>query len=423
MTNRIATPFLPAALIAVGATLAAFVPAAVRAQAAAEKPPLFIAAEVLPPALAAGSNFKVVQRVENDGLMNHYRITSPFGNLEAHSNAELAKRVQEYRAIEQLKKLESSDQFGKGVAGAGERVVKGGEALVTKPVETVSGVFGGVGSILSRTGDAVFGDPASNYEDNSVQAVAGVSEQKRGLAARFGVDPYSSNTLLQEQLTRVARAAAAGNLLTSTALGAISGGVGTAFTVIGGSQTLNDMLRTSPPSDLHRMNREKLTRMGASADLVDLFLANRNYSPTYQTLLVDALDRMAGVAGRDALLKTATGADSDALAMFRQRQARMYASYNQQVQPIARFSANGNLVLAHGRDGRVVVNLPVDHLVLTETVAAALDRAETQFKSQPTPVVRELWLGGTITPRARQAFESRGWKVFEKAADKLIGQG
>ena len=40
MTNRFAAPFLPAALIAVGATLAAFAPAAAQAQAAAEKPPL-----------------------------------------------------------------------------------------------------------------------------------------------------------------------------------------------------------------------------------------------------------------------------------------------------------------------------------------------------------------------------------------------
>ena len=87
MTNRFAAPFLPAALIAVGATLAAFAPAAAQAQAAAEKPPLFIAAEILPPAQVAGSNYKVEQRVENDGLMNHYRIASPLGNLEAHSNA------------------------------------------------------------------------------------------------------------------------------------------------------------------------------------------------------------------------------------------------------------------------------------------------------------------------------------------------
>jgi len=423
MTNRLAASLLPATLFAVGAALAALAPDAARAQVATEKPPLLIASEVLPPALLSGSNFRVETRVVNDGFMNHYNIASPLGNLEAHSDAELAKRTQEYRAIEQLRKLESTDQFAKALVGAGERVVQGGEALLTRPVETVSGVFDGVGSIFRRTGDAVFGDPMSHYEDNSLQAVAGVSQQKREYAAAVGVDPYSSNPLLQAQLTRVARAAAVGNILASTALGAIGGGVGTAFSVIGSTQSLNDLLRTTTPTDLHAMNRDKLSRMGIGADLVDLFLANRNYSPTYQMLLVDALDRMPGVAGRDALLKAAIGADSDALAMFRQRQARMYAAYNQQVQPIARFTANGNLVLAQTRDGRLVVNVPVDYLVLTDTLAAMLERTEAQARSQPAPTARELWLGGSISPRARQAFESRGWKVFEKAADRLVGQG
>jgi hypothetical protein len=109
--------------------------------------------------------------------------------------------------------------------------------------------------------------------------------------------------------------------------------------------------------------------------------------------------------------------------MLRQRQARMYAAYHQQVQPIARFVAMGNLVVANTRDGKTVVNVPVDHLVWTESLAQSVEKAEAQLKTQPTQAGRELWLGGTISSVARKALESRGWKVFDKTAEKLVGPG
>ena len=403
--------------------LAFFPDLMVWAQGTFEATPVFRAANILPKQLAAGPNHRVDDRVVNDGLMNRYEITSPLGKFTAYSDAELAKRVLEIGAISKLKQIEGSKEFRKEVAGAAGNVVEGGKALVTKPVATVSGAVGGLGSMLRRTGDAVFGDPRSAHEDNAVQAASGVSQKKREFAAEVGVDPYSSNPVLQEALTRVARAAASGNILASAALAAVGGAAGTVVSVTGGSQTLNEILRNTPPTDIRRMNREKLTRMGASADLIDLFLANANYSPTYQLLLVDALDRMGGVTGREIFLKVAIGADSDALCMLRQRQARMYASYHQQVQPIARFAAVGNLVVAHTRDGRAVVNVPLDYLVWTETLAQSVDNAEAQLKAQPAKGGRELWLGGTISPLARKALESRGWKIFDKAADKLVGPG
>ncbi len=229
--------------------------------------------------------------------------------------------------------------------------------------------------------------------------------------------------MLQDALTRVARAAASGNLLASAALAAVGGTAGTVVSVTGGSRSLNDVLKNTPPTDIRQMNRKKLAAMGVSADLVDLFLANANYSPTYQMLLVDALDRMGTVANRETFLKIAISADSDALCMLRQRQARMYAAYHQQVQPIARFTAMGNLVVAITRDGKTVVNVPVDHLVWTESLAQSVEKAEAQLKTQPSQAGRELWIGGTISPIARKALESRGWKVVDKTAEKLVGPG
>lgn len=414
---------LTAGLTVVAIMVACCTASLVRAQGAVETPPVFRAADVLPPQMLTGPQYQVGAQVTNDGLMNHFRITSDFGAFEAHSDAELAKRVQEIAAIGKLKQLEGSAEFGKAVVAAGGQVVEGAEALVTKPVATIGGIFEGAGTLLRRSGDAVFGDPKSRYEDNAVQAVSGVSKKKREFAAEVGVDPYSSNQVLQDALTRVARAAAAGNILASGALAAVGGGAGTFVSVTGGSQTLNDVLRTTPPTDIRRADREKLQKMGINSDLIDVFQANVNFSPTYQMLLVDALDRMGGVAGREVVLKIAIGADSDALCMLRQRQVRMYAAYHQQMQPLERFVAVGNLMIARTRDGRTVVAVPADYLAWTESLNQSVAGAEGPLKAVAGTGARELWLGGTISPLARKTLEAQGWKVYDNNAARMIGPG
>ena len=410
-------------LAALGVALAVSVPVVAQVQNVFETPQVLSAAALLPPQLLKGSDYQVENKVENDGTMNNYVITSSFGTFEAHSNAEAVKRIGEVGAIAKLKKLEGSDEFGKGIASTAGNVVEGTKALITDPVNTIGGIFRGAGTLLRRTGDSVFGDPKSKYEDNALQSVAGVSQAKREFAAQMGVDVYSSNEVLQESLLRVARASASGNILAAGALAAVGGGAGTFVSVTGGSQTLNDVLLKTPPVDLRRLNREKLQKMGVSTDLIDLLLANVNYSPTYQVLLVDALERMGPVAGKEAMLKIAISADTDDLCMFRQRQARMFAGYHAKVQPLERLMLSGNLVLARARDGKIIVTLPVDYVVWTDAIAQRVVNAEAQLKTMAPGAAREVWLGGTISPRARQELESRGWKINERAADNLIGPG
>src|SRR3954462_11289949 len=100
---------------AAGGVLAFCVMASVQAQTGFETPPVLNAAQLLPAQSVAGPDFKVENAVTNDGFMNHYQITSPFGKFDANSDAEAVKRVHEIGAIGKLKKLESSDEFGKGI--------------------------------------------------------------------------------------------------------------------------------------------------------------------------------------------------------------------------------------------------------------------------------------------------------------------
>ena len=388
-----------------------------------EDPPVMKAADLLPSAMLVGPDYRLDPRVQNDGLMNHYQIESRFGRMTAASDAEMAKRLQEVAAMAQLETMVGADKFFEGLSDAPEDVVEGAKGLVTNPVGTVSGAVSGVGAMFRRTSESLTGDPKSQYEDDALKAVLGVSSEKREIAASLGVDPYSSNTLLQAALNSVARASAGGELTGSVALAAVGGAAGTAVSIAGTTDNLADLLRTTPPTDLRRRNRERLTAMGLGKDVVDLFLGNTVFSPTYQTLLVDALDRMPKVEGRGALVKLSVRTESDALAMFRQRQARMYAGYHASVQPIARFVEVGELAVAQTASGGVVMLIPVDHLVWTPFVARATEALGKYLDATAAKAPREMWVGGSVSPAAREALTARGWTIKERQADALVGPG
>jgi hypothetical protein len=44
------------------------------------------------------------------------------------------------------------------------------------------------------------------------------------------------------------------------------------------------------------------------------------------------------------------------------------------------------------------------------------------LKKLPEAKSKELWITGTVDPVAREAFESRGWKVEERIGEGLLAK-
>jgi len=393
----------------------AAVPALSFAQGGFEAPPVFRAADVVPKALLSGPNHRVEDRVENDGLMNHYTISSRFGTVTATSNAELRERVHEMNVVALLEELKGTNEFAKHIGEAAGDVVEGARNLVTKPGETVSGAVSGVGKLFQRAGDSVFGDPPADSEDSGVKRLIGFSSTKREYAKKFDVDPYSANPVLQESLEAVAWAGFAGDISASAALMAVPGGAGAAVSIAKGTDNLEEVDVSLAPTDLRRMNRDKLQAMGVSEELTDLFLGNTVYSPTDQARLVNALAAIRGAKGIDAFVKVAVRTDSHDVALFRQRQAAMYAGYHRVVKPLAMFEPVANVSSGRTADGTMVVVAPVDYAIWSESLARTFASVQDGRGEK-----RELWLAGGISDRARAEIEKHGWKVFDHAETKLL---
>jgi hypothetical protein len=378
-----------------------------------ETPPMFQAARILPANLLKSPYHSVDNLVRNDGVANHYTVKSKYGTVAADSTAELKIRVDEMKALSAMERVSESEQFANQIKKGGKDAVKGAKALVTKPVDTIKGVFAGIGKLAERTEDALLGDPPSDAEDTRFEGMIGYSSTKRDYAAEFKVDPYSTNPLLQERLEQIAWSGYGGKITTSALSALIPGGIGIFVSTAKTSDWLEGIPVQTPPSDLRKMNRGKLIAMGISADIIDLFLGNTVYSPVQQTKLVQALARMDKTADRVHFVKFAVLARNGNIAFFRARQAEMYANLSKAM-PVERFVAVGNNAAARLTNGKVVFCFPLDYLAWTQANASLADALNNQVNTLANVQGKEIRLSGGISKQAQKALEGLGWKVMDK---------
>ncbi|MGH7846357.1 MAG: hypothetical protein ACREQW_14465 [Candidatus Binatia bacterium] len=405
-------------LVAVVMLPPAFTSAAQRYEAGA----VLNASKILPSELLAGPHHRIQERVQNDGYMNLYIIDSKFGQFTAVSNAMLRKRVQEINALAVMEAIKGTKEYGASIKEAGLDTLAGMKKLVTQPVRTVSGAVSGVAVAFRRAGDSLAGPKRSEAEDSRVKDFIGFSKTKREYAYLLGVDVYTDNKVLQERLDEIAWAGYAGGLTWAAAMMAVPGGAGIAISVSGGHKLLNDVFRTTPPTDLRRMNLDKLSKMGVATEVADLFINNAVYSPRHQTVFVHALDQMMGVANRGSMVNLAALVEEPNAAFFRQRQAEMYLGFYKKVEPIDSFVPLGGLIAARTKSGTLIFNVPLDHLVWSQPMSRFVTGANDLVNTIPGVNQKQLWVTGTVSPAARQGLERLGWQVNEKNEARLLGE-
>jgi len=390
------------------------------AQQPYESAPVLSASKILPPELLSGPNHRVQERVTNDGYLNTYQIDSKFGTFTAVSTAVLRKRIGEINAMVVMEKVQGSKEYIASIKEGGLDTMTSALHLMTRPVQTLSGAAQGLGAAFSRVGEGLRGAKRSQSEESKVKDLIGFSTTKRQYAYQFDVDVYSENQKLQDMLNRISWAGYAGSLTWSAAMSAVPGGAGVAMTVIGTNKVLNQVFQNTPPVELRKMNTEKLNAMGVNPEITDAFINNTIFSPREQTLLVHALSEMNGVADRGALVRLALPSQNSTVALFRQRQAQMYAGYNKSVTPLERFISLGQFAVSRTVNGAFVFNVPVDYLVWTEPMAQLLTGANQLVNELPGIKEKQLWLTGTLSARARKEIESRGWQVHDRAEAQLM---
>ncbi len=383
-----------------------------------ESPPSFAAADVLSPEILKGPHYTVEQTVENDGVLNRYRVETPQGLLTVDSTDRLMIRLQEVEALQRMEEVKGSEVFKEAFKASLKAPVELAEGLVTAPVETVAQVGKGVGTFFSSVGHSLFGG-ASEEEESAVETAVGYDVIKRQFAFQFGVDPYTHNELVQERLTELSRAAFLGGLPTKVALAAIPGTATTVLQATSFSEGMRKLLLEKSPAELKEINAAKLKDMQVEDSVAGLFLEHPHYSPSKKTYIVAALERMKGVAGRGEFIRQAALAADEPMAFFLQQQAQVMAAYHLNVAPVAVVIGFHNRPFMQRADGTLVGVFPVDHIVLRKITAQNASGIGREIDQSLGKVPRELWLTGTASPLFRETLQAEGWQITEKAKDRL----
>jgi hypothetical protein len=243
--------------------------AAVPVQALAqsfERPPSF-AVDKIAGVWPSGENYTIVNPVGSDGLLRIYRLTTPYGEIVVQGDQMLRMRLAELAALAQLEKIASSESYSKALVAAGLSPIQYTGRLITSPVKTVGDTFQGLGNIFGRVQSGVAN--LGKAPGGGLAGLLGVSDQRRKLAATLGVDPYTDLAPLDERLSRLSEAAAAGGLTVQAAMLAVPGtaiglavsNVSTASTIEG--MRIDELARDRTAAQIFDLNRERLRAMGA----------------------------------------------------------------------------------------------------------------------------------------------------------------
>src|SRR6267378_1230192 len=284
-------------------------------------------------------------------------------------------------------------------------LLKGPHFVVRDPVPTGSGMN-------QFTIDSDFG--VFEADGNRMKDAIGYSDKKRKIALQMGIDPYSTNTVLQKELDDVAWASWAGGFAFSAATFPISGPIGAALTVTNLNSTVEELLREKSPSELEQINRSTFRAMGEGASDTERILHGGAFTPTQATTFAVHLKALNGVANRGAFVKVAAQkSTTEADALFCVYTAALMNQIHQKT-PIARIVMLRDFPICVAKDGTIIVALQWDYAAWTSGAASFTDEVQKLAGKSGQSAHVSVGLSGEVSPRLREELEKRGMTVQDR---------
>jgi hypothetical protein len=382
---------------------------------------LLSAADLLPAALLKGPSHRVREQVPTDGYMAHFTIDTDFGVFTAIGVPQVKKRIVEAEAVGKLVATSKSDLFAEGIKRSIEQPIDAVKNIATHPVESVKAVpktvghfFGKVGRSIARGVDSASDrirsdEPAPSAQEigggigNAAKNVAGFDKAKLDTAKQLGVDPYSDNKRLQEEMEKVTWAFFAGGMPLRIGAAVASAGLAvTATNMVG----IPEETYALTQSELTLLDEQALTKMGVKVADIEGFQRNPALSTTRRHAIVKSLEAFAGIGGRGNLIllanSTTTGQQADflisAIQMLAEEQRTGAAKYNQ-------LTVIGRLPGGITESGQLHVPAPVDYVTWTEGVAGFASRND--LGTSPKVLLHT----GSLSPAAATGIAAAGWKT------------
>ena len=384
-----------------------------------ESPPILKAQELAPASLLSGTGFHVDDNVPTDGLTANYTIRTDLGTLQARGLEMLKIRIAEVPAMIELQKTSKTKVFAESIATNAARPVAAAGQMIMNPTETIKGLPGGVSRFFDRVGLGAqkIKEAATEPEDGSVadksaevgkrvgqttRDVFGYEQERRELAKRLQVDPYTTNPILTQQLDDIALTAFRAHVGVTTTMSVLIPG----SIAITGTRIVSTWVWDTPKADLIVKNQSRLEGLNIPENSVRAFMRNSAYPLSVQTAFVENLTHVSGVPGVRDVVALASTAESEDQARFLADALDMLVNYHQTQTPLNSIMAKGTIF---GRDRTSVLIVPAqaDYIVWTKRAEYFANRPDLAAQK------RTIWISGRMSPLAKKNFESLGWRINE----------
>ena len=393
-----------------------------------EQPPTVSARTLAPPTLLSGDGFKVDDQVVTDGLSAHFIIRSEFGTFPATGLEMLRIRVAEIPAIAELTKTGKTGVFAESLAKNAARPVAAAGQMVTHPVDTVKGIPSGVGRFFGRVGlgaqrlkeaatepeESSAGEKAGRTAATTGQAtrdIFGYEQERRELAKKLHVDPYTTNPVLAKQLDDFALTAFRAHVGVTTTMSVFIPG----SMAITATRVVSTWVWDTPRADLVVRNQNKLREMKVPDETIKKLEHNPAFPLSVQTAFVEDLGRLSGIPGGTDAVALASTAESEDQARFLADALAMLATYHETQTPLARLIVR-RAIVARDESGAIVVEAPVDYVPWTKQISNFANRSDLVAPK------RSIWLTGQLSPMARRNFKALGWVVHENIEPAAVSR-
>ena len=418
-----------------------------------EPEPVLQAPALVQPSLLNGPDFRVVPEVQVRGYMANFLIVTSFGPLHADSVELLAARVSEIPALEALDRASKTGAFAHALAERGRKTGAAIADVVSHPVDSVIGLPAGVAryfgkqwdlwtgraqSVSDRStkefenkGDAYRAPPGpmtagrkappdetapaqkknrawyariGSETEREAKRYLKYSQQRREMAKVLGVDPNSTNPILNDKLDMLAWAAVWGNFSAGSALGEISG---SAADVVAYSGKIDEYVLKLDPESLRERNRTRLLKFCSDDYAVRAFLRRGGFTDTLRTALVDALEKLKPQSGCNELIELGATTRGEVEARYLVDALKLIER-----QPD---NSGGSLVVAgaaivwHTSSGKLLLPLPVDYLSWNRDIDSFFD--QHAFAS----VDKTVLIGGEASMLVQRQLTQRGWSLVLRA--------
>lgn len=391
----------------------------------------FSARHTFPLKWLRSDNHRVDMDVINQDFMNHYRVSSRFGAFRAIGNYQLFVRIREIEALAALEEMSKSRLFVNSASDTVTSTVENISTAAEDPSTAADDLETGFVRLVKRLGrmtknayrkgkdmlnrdksDAERSEELADSGANMAKGFLGVNRAYRELARDLGVDPYTRNTLLRNQIEDMANYAAAGSFGIKSIVPVLPMLYGAGYLI-----TVSNLVWNTHPIDLQLQNEKVLHSMGISEKWIQRLLANDRHTLTTQTRIVRSLQRLRGTRGRKILLHYAAQVKSTRDALFYTRMIELLAMYHHRRGTIDKIVATKRIPFALTRRKRAVAMFPVDYFRWTksaEAIARYMNREMSRY-----PVHLEIWINGKASARARVELGRKGWAVFDQAGRRL----